>query len=223
MGRPAARRDRARRAPLGRRRGQAAAEAAGSWSCETRPERIRVSVAMMPIDRRAEARPKAGRSRRPRPGRACRPRARRWCGCGERHQRRDAERAADLLAGVDQAGGHACVAILDARSAAIVTGTNENPRPTPASTKPGDEVDQVRAVGRDQREPGRARSASGAADHQHGAHADARHERLRGGGADDDRDRHGQVAEAGAQRRVARAPAACRGTGRRTSRRSTRR
>ena len=58
-------------------------------------------------------------------------------GRGDGGQDRDAEGAADLLTGVDEAGGQAGVLCLTPASAAIDTGTNENPSPTPISMKPG--------------------------------------------------------------------------------------
>src|SRR6185312_251371 len=82
-------------------------------------------------------------------------------------------------------------------SAAIVTGTNEKPRPTPARMKPG-----ARSV---RYEPltDTWLKYSNHADGEHGAHADLRDERLGRRGRHDDRARDEQVADAGAHGRVA--------------------
>ena len=122
----------------------------------------------------------------------------------DRRQDRQPERAADLLARVDQARLQARPrAEVAPASAAIETGTKEKPSPMPMRMKPTKQVCEVGAVDGDLGEvdePGREHDHPGG---EHRLHADPRHQRLGHAGGDDRGQRDREVADAGLDRREA--------------------
>ena len=135
-------------------------------------------------------------------------------------QDREAERSADLLRGVDEPRREAClVARRSPARAAIETGTNEKPIPTPIRMKPGSrspryEPPTETCVKRTSPTVSIARPAAST-----GAHAEPRHERLRDPDGDDREERDGRDTRSPSSAASSRAPAACRARAGRTSRR----
>jgi hypothetical protein len=121
----------------------------------------------------------------------------------DRGQEREAQGAADLLARVDEPGREPGLGPLHAREGGDRDRHEGEAHADADDQEPGQEVDGVGAVRRNLREVEHARRQKGHAGHEHRLDAEPRHEALRDGGRDDDRQRDGEVADAGLHRREA--------------------
>ena len=138
-----------------------------------------------------------------------------------RGEDRQAERAAHLLGGVDQAGGESGLVGPRAGHRGDRHGHEREAETPPDDERREQHVGDVAAGRRDLREPHEAARDQQHAGDQRGLEAHARHELRGDAGADDDAQRERQVGDARSSARRSRAPAACRATGRRTSRTAT--